>query len=136
MSEFIENSGENLSKQDCELRALYRLAKALKNRFPRLPILLSLDGLFAGGPTFSLCRDYGWKFMIVLKDHDLPTINQEFAALAQFQRDHRCVMRIGKNAEIKQTFRWIDDIAYMDSTHSEHVVSVIECLETKPDTEE
>ncbi len=135
LSEFIENSGENLTKQDCELRAFYRLAKRLKNRFPRLPILLSMDGLFAGGPTFSLCRNYGWKFMIVLKDHDLPAINEEFTALAKLQRDHRCAMSIGKNAEIKQAFRWVDDIAYMDSTHTEHDVSVIECLETKPDNE-
>jgi hypothetical protein len=135
MSEFIENSGQNLTKQDCELRAFCRLAKRLKKRFPRLPILLSMDGLFAGGPTFSLCRDYGWKFMIVLKDDDLPAINEEFTAIAKLQTEHQCMVNIGKNAEIKQAFRWVDDIAYVDSIHREHDVSVIECLETKPDTE-
>ena len=57
MTEFIENPGEN-PKQDCELKAFYRLAKRLKRRFPRLPIYLLLDGLFAGGPTFSICRDH------------------------------------------------------------------------------
>jgi len=135
MSEFIENSGETLSKQDCELKAFYRLAKRLKNRFPRLPILLSMDGLFAGGPTFSLCRDYGWKFMIVLKDHDLPALNEEFTALTKLQPHHQCVARIGRGAEVKQTFQWVDEIAYMDTTRTEHCVSVIECLETKPDTQ-
>jgi len=56
MTEFIENPGDKVSKQDCELKAFYRMAERLKARFPRLPLLLSLDGLFAGGPTFNLCR--------------------------------------------------------------------------------
>jgi len=49
MSEFIENPNEKATKQDCELKAFYRLAERLKTRFPRLPILLAMDGLFAGG---------------------------------------------------------------------------------------
>ena len=59
MSEFIENPEEKMTKQDCELKAFYRLAQRLKVRLPRLPILLSMDGLFAGGPTFALCQRYG-----------------------------------------------------------------------------
>ena len=46
MTEFIENPGENPTKQDCELKAFYRLAQRLKKQFPRLPILLTMDGLF------------------------------------------------------------------------------------------
>ncbi|MBC8492191.1 MAG: transposase family protein [Chloroflexi bacterium] len=37
LTEFIENPGENPSKQDCELKAFYRLAKRLKAEFLRLP---------------------------------------------------------------------------------------------------
>ena len=40
MTEFIENPGEYPPKQDCELKAFYRLADRLKQRFPRLPICL------------------------------------------------------------------------------------------------
>jgi hypothetical protein len=135
MTEFIENPGEKVTKQDCELKAFYRLAERLKIQFPRLPILLSLDGLFAGGPTFDLCRRYGWKFMIVLKDVDLPSVNEEFEALSKLQPESRLVWRTGKQAQIKQAFRWADDIAYTDSEKKEHTLSVIECLETKPDKE-
>jgi hypothetical protein len=133
MTEFIENPGDKATKQDCELKAFYRLAERLKSRCPRLPILLSMDGLFAGGPTFDLCRRFGWKFMIVLKDDDLPSVNEEFDALSKLQPENRLVWRTGEQAQIKQVFRWVDDIAYTDSLKKEHTLSAIECLETKPD---
>jgi hypothetical protein len=132
MTEFIENQGEYPTKQDCELNAFYRLAARLKKRFPRLPILLTMDGLFAGGPTFALCRSYGWKFMIVLKDNHLPSVNSEFIALSKLQPENQLSWRTGKNADIKQGFRWVDDILYIDSSSKEHILSVLECHETKP----
>jgi hypothetical protein len=135
MTEFIENPGTKATKQDCELKAFYRLAERLKAQFPRLPILLSMDGLFAGGPTFGLCQRYGWKFMIVLKDDDLPSMNEEFDALSKLQPENRFVWHTGKGAQIKQAFRWADDIAYVDSEKKQHTLSAIECLETKPDNE-
>ncbi len=72
MTEFIENPGENPTKQDCELNAFYRLAARLHHRFPRLPICLLLDGLFAGGPTFSICDQYRWQYLIVLQEDNIP----------------------------------------------------------------
>ena len=135
MTEFIENPADKATKQDCELKAFYRLAERLKTRFPRLPILLSMDGLFAGGPTFDLCRRCGWKFMIVLKDDDLPSVNEEFDALSKLQPENRLAWRTGKEAQIRQVFRWTDDITSTDSLKKEHTLSAIECLETKPDKE-
>lgn len=132
MSEFIENPGENPAKQDCELKAFYRLAKRLKERFPRLPIILSLDGLFAGGPTFTLCRKYHWHWIIVLKDDDLSCVNQEFAALRQLEPTNGLLFKTGKEAEIKQQYHWVNDISYLDSESQEHSLCVLECLETKP----
>jgi len=61
MSEFIENPDddptrtEQQRKQDCETKAFYRLARRLHARFPRLPLLLVMDGLYATGPVFQLC---------------------------------------------------------------------------------
>jgi hypothetical protein len=40
-----------------------------------------LDGLFAGGPTFTRCEQYGWKYLLTLQAGDLPSLHQEFEAL-------------------------------------------------------
>jgi hypothetical protein len=47
LTEFIENaSGKPDDKQDCELKAFYRLSRRLKETFPQLKILLLADGLY------------------------------------------------------------------------------------------
>jgi len=135
MTEFVENPGPNPTKQDCELKAFYRLADDLKAAFPRLPIVLTLDGLYANGSVFDLCRRHGWGFMIVLKDKDLPSVNEEFASLCPLQPGNRLTWITGKHKEIRQDFRWVEDISYSDSADREHCLSVMECLETKPNTQ-
>jgi hypothetical protein len=53
----------------------------MKVRFPRLPICLLLDGLYAGGPTFPLCQDYDWKYLIILREDDLPNLHHSYQAI-------------------------------------------------------
>jgi hypothetical protein len=132
MTEFIENPGEFPTKQDCELKAFYRLAARLKQRFPRLPMCLLLDGLFAGGPTFAICDKYHWKYMIVLQEGDLPSVHEEFNALIQITPENHLCFRTGVQSKTVQNFRWVNDLAYVDSQHLDHALAVIECLETKP----
>lgn len=131
MSEFIENPQANPTKQDCELNAFHRLAARLKKRFPRLPICLSLDGLFACGPVFLRCRNYNWRYMIVLKEEGLPSVYQEFVGLARLQPEARLKEQILKPVEIKRSFRWVNEIQYSDSKDREHLLNVIELHETK-----
>lgn len=132
MTEFIENPGEQPTKQDCELKACYRLMHRLKARFPRLRLCLALDGLYAGGPTFSLCERYQWKYVVVLQEADIPYINTEFAVLSKRESSQHVRFETGVQFEIKQDLRWVNDIAYVDSDNTQHTVAVIQCLETKP----
>lgn len=133
MSEFIENPQANPTKQDCELNAFHRLAARLKKRFPRLPMCLSLDGLFACGPVFLRCRAYHWRFVIVLKEDGLPSVYNEFASLAKLQPEQKLKEQILKPVQIKRNFRWVDGIQYCDSKGREHLLNVIELHETKPE---
>jgi hypothetical protein len=134
MTEFIENPAAYPSKQDCELKAFYRLADRLKQRFPRLPICLLLDGLFAGGPTFSICEKYRWKYIIVLQEDDLPSIQEQFNPLLDCFPENHIRFRPSDQYKTTQVFDWVNDIEYVDSENREHTVSVIRCLETKPDS--
>ncbi len=53
MSEFLSVAED---EDDCETKGFKRLAERLKREFPRLRILLLLDGLYANGPIMEICR--------------------------------------------------------------------------------
>jgi hypothetical protein len=137
MTEFIENSDLSADKQDCELKAFYRLAKRLKKRFPRLPICLLLDGLYASGPTLQICSDYDWKYFIVLREDDLPNLHRSFAVtIAQLpnqrkQVELREVNSQQRTEQVKQEYRWAEDLLYTDSQGRIHRIGLIECQETR-----
>jgi hypothetical protein len=76
-SEFIENESEDVEKQDCELKAFYRLVAKLKKEYPRLSICIVGDSLYACEPVFRLCESYGWKFLIRFKSGSIPTVAAE-----------------------------------------------------------
>jgi hypothetical protein len=132
MTEFIENSNPQASKQDCELKAFYRLAERLKPRFPRLPICLLLDGLFAGGPTFQRCEDYNWRYLIVLQDQDLFNVNRSYHTVLPLVPENHKRLRLGPQLEKVQDFRWVKHLAYTDSQGRSHNLNRIVCQETQP----
>lgn len=125
MTEFIENPGPNPTKQDCELKAFHRLARRIKDRFPRLPICLAMDGLYANGPVFQLLNDFGWKFMITLKDESLPSVNAEFEALTRPPEGDRIEVRRLDNKTTSH-YRWASAIAYRDTENRDHLLNVLE----------
>ena len=132
MTEFIENTDLQADKQDCELKAFYRLAKRLKVRFPRLPLCLLLDGLFAGGPTFQLCEDCNWRYMIVLQDKDLPNVHRTFDLVLSQMPENRKRVLLGQQQEIVQNYGWVRQIEYLDTEKRTHRLNVLTCEETKP----
>jgi hypothetical protein len=127
MTEFIENSQPNQTKQDCELKAFYRLAERLKNRYPRLSLLFTLDGLYAVGPIFTICANSGWKYLAVLKDDSLKSVNKEFASLSQFEPENHLTAR---GLEVVQELSWANDIHYTDTEGHSHQVHVLQCVDS------
>ena len=82
MSEFsnYEKGDTEKEKQDCEQKAFKRLVERLKKAFPRLSIILFLDGLYPNGPIVELCRKKRWDFMIVLQNKSLPVFGRNLKA--------------------------------------------------------
>lgn len=94
-SEFIENNeeyqavqdkGEGARKQDCETKAFKRLAKKIKKRFPRLPIILLADSLYASEPVMQICEENGWEYIIRYKSGSIPSIAEEYVMIPEKEK--------------------------------------------------
>lgn len=138
-SEFIENNGEEAErqkgmseeekKQDCETKAFKRLAKKLKKAFPRLPIIILADSLYASEPVMEICRGNGWDYIIRYKSGSIPSIAEEYekipekgtAGHAEFINDidyngspvnmlKYWEDRVEKGEKVRKEFQWLTNI--------------------------
>lgn len=122
-SEFIENIDPKATKQDCEIKAFYRLASRVKAIFPQLRICLLLDSLYASKPVLDICKSYDWKYIITLKEGALPDVFSEFEALKPELPENVSVIKTEQHV---QKYHWVTDIPYHD-----HMVNVLECIQMK-----
>jgi hypothetical protein len=130
MSEFLDytEGDQERNKQDCELKAFRRLAERLKSCFPRLPILVLLDGLYPNGPVMHLCRQNRWQYMIVLQDDSLPSVWEEYEGLGKLQNNNHLERSWGNRV---QRFRWVNGIEYWygDNARKKLILHVVVCRE-------
>jgi hypothetical protein len=68
-------------------KAFKRLASRIKKDFPRLPITLLCDSLYAGEPVFDICRSNHWDYIIRYKEGSIPFI-------AKNMKKNRCERKI------------------------------------------
>lgn len=113
-TEFIENEDENVSKQDCELNAFKRLAGKLKEMYPRLPVCLLGDSLYACDPVFEICRKNKWRYLLRFKDGRIKTVAEDFHAIKDLEERK------------KGNLAWVNRIAY-----NEREVNLIEAEEER-----
>ena len=94
-SEFIENDGEyrearekgeEALKQDCETKAFKRLAKKIKEKYPRLPIIMMGDSLYASEPVMQICEEYKWDYIIRYKEGSIPSIAEEYELIPEKEK--------------------------------------------------
>jgi len=131
MSEFSNyaQGDTETKKQDCELKAFKRLAKRLKRTFPRLSIMVVLDGLYPNGPVMEVCRKNHWDFMIVLQNKSLPSVWEEYEGLKKLETDNRFYRKWGNR---HQHFEWVNDIeyAYGPNGRKKQIIHMVICRET------
>lgn len=126
-TEFIENPSEVYDKQDCELRAFYRLAPGLKKAFPQLNICLLLDGIYAMEPTFKICKDYNWKYIVNFKEGSMPATFEEYELLKPLHLENQASVEIEKT-NVRQAYNWVPDIDYK----GQYLLNILECNEYNP----
>jgi flagellar biosynthesis chaperone FliJ len=77
-SAWIENNQEGEhDKQDCELMAFKRLAAKIKELYPRLPIVIVADALYANAPVMDICKACLWDYLLVAKEGVLKDLHEE-----------------------------------------------------------
>ena len=88
-SEFVENEKEDIEKQDCEIKAFYRMAERLKKSFPKLPIIISGDALYACKPVIDTCRKNKWHYIIRLKEDRLKLLGEEIKGIEKAENEEK-----------------------------------------------
>ena len=121
-TEFIENTTGS-TKQDCELKAFYRLAKRLKKKFPQAKICLLLDSLYAADSVFEILDGYSWKHIITFKEGSMPNTYSEYHALRNLQQQNRAEI---KGGNVIQNFSWVTGISYRGPCFD-----ILQCDESK-----
>lgn len=106
-TEFIENPIEEFDKQDCELKAFYRLEKKVKEEYPRLPICIILDSEYACQQVLKICRDNKWEYIIRFKEGSIKTVGEEFNRLKDY--DNNITIEAEGNI-----YKYVNEIDYKD----------------------
>jgi hypothetical protein len=125
-SESIENPNGVYEKQDCELKAFYRLADRLKSYFPRTPICLLLDSLYACKEVFRICKQNGWSFIIAFKEGSIPNLYAEVVRKKAAFVENALTVSIDKNQA--QNLSWAHHL-----THDGFILHALFCKDIKPD---
>jgi hypothetical protein len=111
MSEFVENENKEAEKQDCELKACYRLMDRIKDAFPCLPICLTADSLYACEPFFKKAEENGWSYIVRFKDGSIPSVAKEFEAIKNIESNYE--EKTMENGE-KNWYEHVNEISYGD----------------------
>lgn len=84
-TEFVENEKEEIKKQDCELKAFYRMAERLKRNYPKLPIIITADALYVGEPVIEICEKNQWEYILTLKKDKASKLTKEFEGIIKLE---------------------------------------------------
>jgi hypothetical protein len=125
-TEWIENPVGDFDKQDCERKAFIRLAEKLKKQYPRLPICILADGLYPYENAFKICEDNAWKFIFVLQDNSLKTIQEELT-LTRIRKPAAEYYRKEQGWWIRDEYRFQAGIEY----HKKYTLNWVQCTEMR-----
>jgi hypothetical protein len=111
MHEAVDMHDPVRDKEDCELKAFERLSRHLKAAFPRLPICLVGDALYACQAVVARCQKYHWRYLLTLKEGRQPTTWQEMLQLLPHHRANVARVRLGADALAgRLDVRWIESV--------------------------
>ena len=114
-TEFIENENEDVTKNDCEINAAKRLLERLGKEYPRLPICLQGDALYAAEPIMKLCRAKGWKYILTQKESRQRVLAESYAYI-QEALGAETKKNIGKELGTGEYINHVEEVAGKEET--------------------
>ena len=136
MSERVRPHTTENGKRDCEIKAFRRLARRLKESFPRLPICIVGDALYACAPVMRICRDNGWKFILTFKEGRSPDAYEMACDSMLVSKGHCGTLVVrGENQRKVETgvVAWTAGVRFTTQSEGEEF-SVVACEETRGGT--
>lgn len=121
MHEEMDVHNPATQKEDCELACFARVSRRLKRAFPRLPICLVADALYACQAIVAICQELDWKYVLTFKEGRQPSAWLETLKLLPLHRNNRLRLRLGQDGQAgRQDFRWVENVLL--GTHSTQVI--------------
>ena len=90
-SGFLENEDENVEKQDCEIRAFYRMGERIKKEYPKLKIIISGDALYCVEPVIMICKKNKWEYILRLKENRKKQLGEEIKGLEESEQSETAI---------------------------------------------
>lgn len=124
---YIDEDGKTyrlFDKQDCELKAAYRLMRKIKKNFPKLPIIIGGDALYLGKPFLDLCSELNFEYIIRYKESDAPTIKRNLEEIKIVEDNYEYQNDIIFGDLKNKDFYTVNVISYDEETINEETGKV------------
>jgi len=109
--EFVRNSDSRdgeYHKQDCELKAGYRMLERLRADYPRMAAVIVADSLYSKQPVIERLRAGRFSFLLVAKPGDHKCLYQEVDLLRQANLLNRHVSV--EDRGVRREYEWVTEV--------------------------
>jgi hypothetical protein len=95
--------------------SLHAILPMIKEKFPKLPIRLLADSLYANEPLHKLCKELGWEYLLVRQVGSLKNIAKQCDDLGTtdlYKRSYKAkqITRLKNGNRIEQTIKWFNRV--------------------------
>lgn len=122
LTEPMDQYDDKRGKHDCEQRAFKRLSVRLKAAFPKLPICIVGDAIYASEPVFDICERNAWQYILTFKQGSFPAVAAEAESLLKLDRELQATID-SEDGQIR--LRWLQDVQF-----SNRNLQIVYCKET------
>jgi hypothetical protein len=116
----LENSSDAVHKQECELVALKTALPIIREAFPRMHIVLLLDGLYANRPAIRFAEEQRCGYIIVRKEGCLTTLATDCDGQAKLPNHKKNCTKTYRGMidgwKIERRYEWFNSASLNEST--------------------